>query len=106
MSEIKVGDFVNCYGILPDNILRFLVYKGVVVNVRRDLLDVKFNEDIFIFPFPKNTFTLCRKQCRKLVKVKKCDACAGSGEVNDFIELCTGNKSCTKCHGNGKVKCQ
>ncbi len=108
MSEIKVGSKVAGY----DFIYRFV---GVVTGVS------EFCTDSFIIEIDyekSGIYKYCankpesyhRKQCRLLVKVRKCDACDGRGEwkilqyTDEELERHKVKCICTKCKGKGKIK--
>jgi len=98
MSEIKVGDRVRVFMIRhhtsADNFI------GEVVEII-NCSAVKVKEIINLTLPSKIIHTPCwivhRKQCRKLVKVKKCDRCKGSGLRDNGL-------LCYKCNGAGKIK--
>ena len=109
MSEIKVGDKVRVRSVSVGSISNFPFVEhcaeGMVSEISGGVLKVKF---------PHAEQWWHRWQCRKLVKVRKCDECGG--EKTTFItgqssNLNTGNIdyfpikiACQKCHGTGKVK--
>ena len=89
MTELKIGDRVAFY-----DGQRF-IGRVTLVHGNDIHIETKDNED----------FQVHRKQCWKLVKMKKCDACNGKGihgllpySGNDWILMCG------ECGGKGKMK--
>ncbi len=109
MSEIKVGSKVAGY----DFIYRFV---GTVTGVS------EFCADSFIIQIDyekSGRYKYCankpesyhRKQCRLLVKVRKCEFCSGKGKVNRVFSITIPGEiphkdsaDCPKCNGKGKVR--
>jgi hypothetical protein len=104
MSEIKVGDIVKVYSVdaISRNHREYECRCVVTHESGTDCLSVR---------------SLCciseklvhRKQCRKLVKVKKCDVCSGDGNLlnkfhRKYAGILTEIIECPNCKGKGKVK--
>ncbi len=126
MSEIEIGDkvalYANFYGVLRRAvcIVRKVSSYGVLVKFLEVdkhgyviLFDQKTGKTQLSFPQDNfDNFWFSKKQCRKLVKVTKCDGCDGEGEiVNKFKRNYAGRDvtlaeiiECQKCNGKGKIK--
>lgn len=103
MSEIKVGDKIKAGGHLMDMKTGAVSYypegiKGTVLKVIEYTLHVECYTPMGI----NQIFHCSRLQCRKLVKVKKCEKCKGLGCYQRGTGLETWE--CDKCNGKGKVK--
>ncbi len=98
MSKIKVGDGfrIKVYGGDWTEGVFFDGEKGIVEkdkfeNTDIDMLSVKITRH-------KRNYLFHRKQCRLLVRVRKCDMCDGDGNHKRLIA------DCPKCNGKGKVR--
>lgn len=94
MSEIKVGDRGRVYGYAEADDHNIPWYDGELCTVEKVQ---KFNIIVKIFVLK---LKFHRKQFYKLVKVRKCKECSGTGKNIRTIDF----KCCIKCNGKGKVK--
>lgn len=101
MIELKVGDRVRVYTI---NTIYFCAtsHSGIIISIEINGLAIKVKFDNGSYAYYH------RKQVRKLVKVKKCKECNGSGQYFPLHEPGTAIVDiymiCPKCNGKGKVR--
>jgi len=106
MSEIKVGDIIAVYSMgFQYEVRRFI---HTVTEIKDDVLIADNYVDGI-----NHALYFHRKQCRKLVKVKKCRSCTGTGHALDpetesvLVRYYPYQHStCRECNGRGKVKCE
>lgn len=89
MTEIKVGDKVVIYELDDD----YNEIKTIAEIIQIESYRIKVKLDHLY------TATFHRKQCRKLVKMRKCEECNASGR-HPFSRF----RECTWCDGKGRVK--
>jgi hypothetical protein len=131
MSEIKEGDIVIVNGYAAgfgnsysnDDYDFFDNQRGMVKSCSYlDKKKIEISPVNAIGKFYKKTYLVHIKQCRKLVKVRKCDCVngqrwLGSKEDYDFMQRCSYEEfvdkyirqgihfiMCPKCNGTGKIK--
>lgn len=95
MSEIKVGDKCSAESIMFDDLMGLMIIRviGIVSSIRENGIAV-------LLKTPDDECWFHRKQCRRLVKVRKCTKCNGSGD----FKLITVHVKCPACNGKGKVR--
>lgn len=127
MTEIKVGDKISVSGYgLPEN----SIYKEMGITLEFNGEKFRVHEIIgnkikFYAGVSMILVSVHRKQCRKLVKMRKCDECGGhgvhvmynqaylnmityspAGSIVDVMKKngITQKVICSTCNGKGRVK--
>lgn len=83
---MKIGEYIVIYFLGKDN--KELREIWPITKIKDNKIWVKS----YVDPFH-------RKQCRRLLKMRKCDECGGNG-----LDYCAQDARCSECNGKGKIK--